>query len=191
MNILLALRQRDMTGEGAHLDIAMTDGAAAFAWFGRAQTAFGAVAPDGGTTLLTGGSPRYRLYATADGWFVAVGALEEKFWRVFCDAAALPEALRSPEADAAEAIAAVSAIIAARDAAHWRTLLEPLDCCCTVVRTLAEADADPELRARIAADTMSLDQSGVAAPSAVILISPQFRPPASAPRQLKPFTPEG
>ena len=86
LNILLALRQRDRTGQGCHLDIAMADAMPTFAWYGLAQGHATGTFPQGGQGLLTGQSPRYGLYATADGWFLAVGALELKFWRLCCEA---------------------------------------------------------------------------------------------------------
>ena len=83
INILLALRQRDRTGQGCHLDIAMTDAMFTFAGHalavGHATGAF----PGAGGARLTGGSPRYQLYPTRDGKLVACAALEQKFWLAF------------------------------------------------------------------------------------------------------------
>ena len=81
INILLALRQRDLTGEGMHLDIAMTDALFSFLWLALSDGAVGGRYPGPGEQSLAGGSPRYQLYATSDDRFLAVGALEEKFWR--------------------------------------------------------------------------------------------------------------
>jgi alpha-methylacyl-CoA racemase len=75
MNILLALRQRDLTGEGSFLDIAMADAMFTFAWFGLAQGHATGRFPGAGENMLAGGSPRYGLYETADGRYLAVGAL--------------------------------------------------------------------------------------------------------------------
>ena len=65
INILLGLRQRDATGQGVHLDIAMTDAMFTFAWyawaFGHATGKF----PGPGELRLVGASPRYQLYPTA------------------------------------------------------------------------------------------------------------------------------
>lgn len=146
--ILLALRQRDLTGEGAFLDIAMSDAMASFAWLGEAQMAATGAAPGPHQGLLTGGSPRYGLYATADGRFLALGALEDKFWARACEGLGLEPDLRDDRRDPAATRARVAAIIRSRDAAHWRATLEPLDCCATVVRTLEEAAADPHFAAR-------------------------------------------
>ena len=64
LNILLALRRRDLTGEGAHLDIAMADAMFTFAWFGLAEGHATGRFPGAAENMLAGGSPRYGLYAT-------------------------------------------------------------------------------------------------------------------------------
>ncbi len=79
VNILLALRRRDQTGEGAHLDISMADNLFPFLYWALAEGQASGRWPGRGEALVTGGSPRYRLYPTSDGRFVAVGAIEEKF----------------------------------------------------------------------------------------------------------------
>jgi crotonobetainyl-CoA:carnitine CoA-transferase CaiB-like acyl-CoA transferase len=184
MNILLALRQREATMRGQHLDIAMAAGSAAFAWYGRAHLSAYGHAPHGGETLLTGASPRYRIYATSDGWFVAVGALEDKFWRVFCDALGLADSLRGRDAMASGVIRIVAEEIASKPAAHWRAVLEPIDCCCTVVRTLEEAEIyGPRYEA------MTQTQGGLKTPLAVLPIAPELRKPQIAARPVPPLKP--
>jgi len=148
IDVLLALRQRDLTGEGAFLDVAMTDAIATFAWLAHAEMAATGRAPGPHGGLLTGGSPRYGLYATADGRYLALGALEDKFWARACEGLGLDPDLRDDGRDPAATKARVAALVRARDAAHWRAVLEPLDCCATIVRTLEEAAADPHFAAR-------------------------------------------
>src|SRR6185503_7941462 len=80
MNILLALRQRDKTGAGSYLDIAMTDAMFTFASHALASGHATGQFPGMGGARLSGGSPRYQLYPTSDGKLVACGALEQKFW---------------------------------------------------------------------------------------------------------------
>ncbi len=185
MNILLALRQRDRTGLGCHLDISMADNAATFSLLTVAAAARGAEAGNA-PRLLTGGSPRYRIYSTSDGWFVALGSLEDKFWATFCEAIDLPSALRRSDAPVDEAAGAVASIIAGRSAAEWRGLLEPLDCCCTVVRTFDEAQADAR-QAGTCFAAMARDQSGAAVQVAAVPISPQFRLGADVARVVSPL----
>ena len=86
INILLALRDRDRTGGGRHLDVSMTDNLFPLMH---------------GRSVVTGGSPRYRLYPTKDGRMLAVGALEQKFWDAFCDVVNLDPALRDDSRDPA------------------------------------------------------------------------------------------
>src|SRR3954462_7272593 len=89
INILLALRQRDLTGEGCHLDIAMADAMFTFAWFALAIGQATGRYPGPGELLIAGGSPRYQLYSTRDGKLVACAALEQKFWLCFVKAVGL------------------------------------------------------------------------------------------------------
>ncbi|MGX1788858.1 CaiB/BaiF CoA transferase family protein [Bosea sp. NPDC055332] len=188
INILLALRERDRSGQGCHLDIAMTDAMLAFSWYALAQGQALGRYPNGGEGLLTGASPRYGLYATEDGWFLAVGALEEKFWASFCEGIGLDAALRDDRRDSAATRAAIAAIIVSRPASHWREAIEPLDCCCTVVRTLDEALADPHLTARGLFDRQVEEPGGRRMVSTPLPLAPVFRDAAPA---LRPSPPVG
>lgn len=175
MNILLALRERERTGKGCHLDIAMTDAMPSFAWYGLAQGQATGRYPQGGEGLLTGGSPRYGLYRTADDWFLAVGALEPKFWETFCEAIALAAPLRDDRRDPEATRDAIAAVIMAQPAAHWRDTLEPRDCCCTVVRTLDEALSDPQWRASGLLDAQAQEPGGRRMVSVPVPLAPVFR----------------
>ncbi len=175
LNILLALRQRDFTGEGMHLDIAMSDAMFTFAWYGLAQGHATGRFPGAGENVLAGGSPRYGLYATRDGRFLAVGALEQKFWDTFCGALDLPEALRDDRRDPAATRAAITERIAAQDADEWRRRLTPLDCCCTVVASLDEAVRDPHFTARGLMRATAATPDGSRIPLAAVPIDPQLR----------------
>ena len=176
INILLGLRQRDLTGAGSHIDIAMADAPATFAWHAiLTRTVTGANPRDGGE-LFTGGEPRYRCYGTRDGRLVAVGAIEDKFWQKFCDAIGLPQDLRGWTADRAAAMTFIETAIAREDAAHWRAVLEPLDACVCVVATIEEAMTDPQFIARgLYARTATLPD-GTTVPRAFVPIAEPFRP---------------
>ena len=81
--ILAALRERDFSGEGQFVDIAMADGALAWLAMPAAGLLAGGRAPRRGELVLGGRLLCYRPYRCADGW-VAIGALEPKFWAAFC-----------------------------------------------------------------------------------------------------------
>lgn len=182
IDVLLALRLRDLTGEGAFLDVAMSDTMATFAWLAEAERRTTGVAPGPHGGLLTGASPRYGLYATADGRFLALGALEQKFWEAACEGLGLEPALRDDTRDPAATKARIAEIVRARDAAHWRAVLEPLDCCATVVRTLDEAAADPHFAARGLFDARAVWSDGVETPLAHVPLAPGLRRDAATPR---------
>jgi alpha-methylacyl-CoA racemase len=183
MNILLALRTRDKTGEGARLDIAMADAMFTFAWFGLAQGHATGRFPGPGENMLAGGSPRYGLYETADGKVVAVGALEQKFWDSFCETIGLPWPSRDDGRDPAATRQAVADLIRARPAEEWRRLLARADCCCTVLASLEEARADEQFRGR-GLFQYRVEQDGQRMPMTPLPIAPAFRPDAEFDRRV-------
>ncbi|MBO6756652.1 MAG: CoA transferase [Roseibium sp.] len=148
LNVLLALLQRQKTGRGCHLDIAMSDTMFTFGLFAHAHQAAGQVVPEYGTGLLTGGSPRYRLYPAKDDRLIAVAALEQKFWDALCDLLELPDAARDDRRDSETSAACVAAAIAGRTSREWEPLLEQADCCACLVKPFEDAIADPHFAAR-------------------------------------------
>ncbi|WP_421857001.1 CaiB/BaiF CoA transferase family protein [Oricola sp.] len=181
-NILLALIHRDRTGEGAHLDISMSDNLFPFAYWAIGQGEVTGDWPGSGDGLITGGSPRYRLYPTVDGRFAAVAALEQKFWMTFCEAIGLDDALRNDAAEPEATAAGVAAIIAARPAAHWETVFDTADCCCTVVRTLSEAMRSKHFRTRGLFDARVASPDGAEITAMPVPVARQFRADADGVR---------
>jgi crotonobetainyl-CoA:carnitine CoA-transferase CaiB-like acyl-CoA transferase len=175
INILLALRARDQTGKGVHLDIAMTDAMFTFAWnalaIGHARGQF----PASGEMRLVGASPRYQLYPTKDGKLVACGALEDKFWAAFTAAIGLAREFADDEKDAGATKAAVAKIIASRSADDWRPVLAKADCCVTIVAPLTEALRDPHFVERGLFAHHYEAQSGGTMPALPVPIASVFR----------------
>ncbi|MDH3451949.1 MAG: CoA transferase, partial [Gammaproteobacteria bacterium] len=142
MNILLALRRRERTGVGSQLDISMTDNLFPLMFWALGEHLAGNAVPERGSGWCTGGSPRYRVYATSDEGFVAVAALEERFWTKFCDVVEMPQALRDDLHDRPATTQWIATAIAARSTAHWRDSFAGADCCCNVMRSLEEVLSD-------------------------------------------------
>lgn len=174
INILLALRLAEQSGEGTHLDIAMCDNILTWQYWAMGCVEVEERTPVPGRELVTGGSPRYRLYRTADGRFAAIAALEQKFWDNLCDLLDLPEKLRDDAADPAATTAAVARVIASRPAEDWAIAFAEGDYCCSIVRDMAEAMADPHFNARglFGRRVVDGDLSTTAIPVPVV---PQFR----------------
>ena len=175
INILLALRQRDLTGYGCYLDIAMSDAMFTFAW--RALSGYwasGSLAASG-QAELTGGSPRYRLYPAKGSGLVACAALEDQFWLRFASVIGLEAALVDDKRDPAATMHSVSAIIAGRSAAEWEPVFAKADCCVTIVRSLEEALRDPHFIGRGLFAHRVRGGQGTFLTALPVPIDPQFR----------------
>lgn len=138
-NILLALIQRGKTGKGAYLDIAMTDAMFMFTWYALATMQVTGKCPGPGEMRHNGGSPRYQLYPTRDGKLVAAGPLEDHFWAAFTKTIGLGEEFIDDRKNPNATRDAIRAIIAAKNAAHWKPLFAAADCCVTIVANMEEA----------------------------------------------------
>ena len=139
VNILLALRQRDLTGNATHVEVSMTHNLQVLAYGYFATHQAGGGWPRPGAELLTGGSPRYHLYATADDRYIACAALEQKFWDRLVQLVGLDEAFHDDLDRQGTVIAALSERFASATAEHWRSVLEGEDVCTVVVATWEEA----------------------------------------------------
>ncbi|TAK47867.1 MAG: CoA transferase [Xanthobacteraceae bacterium] len=177
MNILLTLRQRDATGAGCHLDIAMADNMFTFAYGGLADGFATGHWPRPGAELLSGGSPRYQIYPTADGRFLAAAPIEDRFWVIFCDAIGLPAAERDDSADPGRVIARVKSIIAAETTDTWRARFAGRDVCVEIVATMEEAARDPAF-ARLFTHNIVAD--GRSLPALPVPVAPSLRQPNPA-----------
>jgi crotonobetainyl-CoA:carnitine CoA-transferase CaiB-like acyl-CoA transferase len=80
LGVLAALLERERSGAGQVVDAAMVDGSALLNTFLYGLIHAGVWREERGTNLLDGGAPFYDTYETADGGYVAVGALEPKFY---------------------------------------------------------------------------------------------------------------
>jgi len=151
MGILAAVIGTKATGEGRYVDVSMTDATFAHAYTGLLSVlARGQTLPRG-VDDLNGGLPGYGLYRTQDGRYMAVGALEPKFWKAFCDAIGKPElkpfGLARGE-DGEHARRELEAMFEAQPLAHWAALFDNVDCGVTPVLSFEEAMAHPQLQAR-------------------------------------------
>ena len=132
VEILAALIERERTGKGQRLVVSMTHGAHRLA----AHRLGGDPMPK----LLTGGPPCFRIYETADGRQLTVGALEPKFWHRLCELVGRPDLVeRHYDSSAAADLAEV---IHTRTLAEWLELFDDEDVCVGPVWTLEEAAAE-------------------------------------------------
>lgn len=146
--ILAALFRRERTGQGAFVDVSMTESALPFNIYNWTE----AVTADvrGGQGHLTGGLAYYRVYKASDGVPVALAALEPKFWSNFCMAVGKPEwmAFHGDGAKQPELRVLLEDLFAGRTAAEWQELLGPADCCFSIVTPLSTVHESPQYKVR-------------------------------------------
>ena len=149
---LAALLARATTGHGQVVDVAMLDGSLALAPLLLAPALHGLTETAPGEGMLTGALPGYNVYATADGRYVTLAALEPKFWEEFCQRVGRPDlAPRHIPRDAAErdeVTRELTALFRARSRDEWLALLADADACLGPVNSIGEALADPQTQAR-------------------------------------------
>jgi len=180
MNILLALRRRDATGAGSFIDVSMAECVFPFMFWALGAGFATGQWPGNGTDLLTGGSPRYRLYETRDGKVAAVAAMEQRFWTSFCAAIGLESEFIDDERDKAATIKRVTEIVAAKTAAEWLPVFDQADCCCSIVQDLRAALDDPHFKARGLFAARLTNANGQAIPAIPVPIVPPLRPGAAS-----------
>jgi crotonobetainyl-CoA:carnitine CoA-transferase CaiB-like acyl-CoA transferase len=133
--ILAALLERDRTGKGGHVVISMTHGSHRLV----AHRLGGETVP----RMLTGGLACYRIYETADGRHLTVGALEPAFFRRLTELLGRPElAERQFDSDQETLATELAEIFETRALAEWLQLLDAEDVCVGPIATIAEAASD-------------------------------------------------
>src|SRR5262245_20560677 len=149
--VLAALLARERTGRAAIIDVAIYDAALQWMLFPSARRLVDGADADPRQLPLRGEAARYNVYETADGKWLALGALEQKFWTAFCEHIGRPDlaALHdTPGAEQARALADVRALIRTRTRDEWLAHFAGVDVCLTPVNSLEEALRDPQVAAR-------------------------------------------
>jgi crotonobetainyl-CoA:carnitine CoA-transferase CaiB-like acyl-CoA transferase len=143
------LFHRGRGADGMLLDVSLME--TVLAWQGPSLTAAarGTPLPRAGG-MISGGAAWYQVYRTADDRFMAVGAIEHKFWHAFCGAVERPDWIaRHAEPMPQHALAAeVAALFASQPLAHWAALFDRVDCCVEPVLDPTEVPDHPHVRER-------------------------------------------
>ena len=142
VGVLAALVERTRSGEGQVVDAAMVDGAASLMDVFYTMDAIGTHGGPRGTNFLDGGAPFYRTYATADGRWVAVGALEPAFFTALLDGLGLDPADVPAQWDTAtwpELSATIGSVFATATRDEWAERFAGSDACVTPVLERSEA----------------------------------------------------
>ncbi|MDQ1743344.1 MAG: alpha-methylacyl-CoA racemase [Pseudonocardiales bacterium] len=151
VGLLAAVLSARSTGAGQVVDASMVDGAAYLATMVRTLHGHGQWRDEREANIFNGGAPNYRCYACSDGGYVAVGALEPKFWNTLLATLGLdPAGTPSPmdPARTVELTDLLAGIFAGRPRDEWAELFADTDACVAPVLTLGEAPHYRQNRAR-------------------------------------------
>jgi len=151
MGVLAALVERASSGRGQVVDASMVDGAALLTAGLHGLRNIGLWNKGRGHNMLDGGAPFYDTYETADGRYVAVGAIEERFWGDLCKVLELDPAEVAGRLDPAQWPAVKEKLadrFRTRTRDEWAARAEGTDACLTAVLTPEEAREHPHNVAR-------------------------------------------
>ncbi|PRC47289.1 carnitine dehydratase, partial [Mycobacterium sp. ITM-2017-0098] len=186
VGIVAALYEREHSGEGQVIDAAMVDGVSMLSQMAWTMKAVGSLRDERESFLLDGGAPFYRTYETADGGYVAVGAIEPQFYAALLDGLELADDELPQQMDRAS-FPAMHRLFAERFAAktrdEWTEIFAGTDACVTPVLTWREAARSDHLRARETMVTVQgVDQAAPAprfsrTPSGPVGLPPQQATP--------------
>ncbi len=146
--ITTALYEREKTGKGNFVNVAMTDCVLPLMALPLAMQQFKSEHVNASNFELAGSIANYNIYECADGKFVALGALEPKFWIGFCDAVNKPEWKGKVFADEETTRALkqeVALLFKSKPRNEWIAFLQHTDCCITPVNDLKEVLNDEYL----------------------------------------------
>ncbi len=167
--ILSALHERQRSGEGQVVDVAMAEGALSLLTSMFGYAAAGIHTPRRGHNLLDGGVPYYGIYETADGRYITLAPLEPGFFAAMLDALGLDRGWLGKRNDPEtwpELQTQIAAVVRTRTQQEWSDLLERGDSCFAPVLPLQETKAYPHFASRRSVVTVD----GIAQPG----ITPRF-----------------
>jgi alpha-methylacyl-CoA racemase len=151
LGIVAALYERERSGKGQVVDAAMVDGVSILAQMMWTMKSIGSLKDERESFLLDGGAPFYRTYETADGKYMAVGAIEPQFFAQLLTGLGLsvddvPNQLDVGAFDAMRQTFTERFVSKTRD--EWTTIFAGTDACVTPVLNWTEAAANEHLVAR-------------------------------------------
>ncbi len=148
---LSALLARNKSGKGQKVDVSMLDAILPLMTLQIAHYHAAGITPGRGEAALSGGLACYGVYQCADSKYIALGILEEKFWKAFCKMMERPEWLArqfaiGEEADKLRMEIATLFKIKSRD--EWIAAARKYDACLTPVLEIEEIEKDPQIKIR-------------------------------------------
>jgi alpha-methylacyl-CoA racemase len=148
--VMCALFERASSGRGQVVDAAMVDGAALLSTFQHGWLEGGQWIDERGVNILDGAAPYYDTYETSDGLYIAVGAVEPKFYAAFLERLAVDvdPASQDDRSTWDETRAKIGSAILQRRRDEWCEIFHESESCVTPVLGMREAPHHPHNQAR-------------------------------------------
>lgn len=165
LGIVAALYERERSGKGQVIDAAMVDGVSILAQMAWTMKATGSLKDERESFMLDGGAPFYRTYETADGKYMAVGAIEPQFFAQLLSGLGLSAGdVNQLDVSAFPEVHKLFAEkFASKTRDEWTEIFAGTDACVTPVLTWREAAQNEHLRARSTLVTVNgVDQASPA-----------------------------
>jgi alpha-methylacyl-CoA racemase len=149
MGVLAALLERQTSGEGQVIDVAMVDGVSSLLSMAHGQQSAGMMPDSRGSSLLDGGAPYYDTYKCSDGQYMSVGAIEPQFYEALRATLELPDLPAQGDHSAWPKMREMLAEkFATKTREEWTAIFDDVDACVAPVMWLSEAKNNPHLVAR-------------------------------------------
>lgn len=151
LGIVGALHRQLQTGEGCYLDVAMLDGLVSLFNMHIGRYFATGREEQKGEMMLSGGIVCYNTYATSDDRYIALGALEEKFWIAFCKGVGredLIDVQMSPAIAENPAYRETASVFKGRTLDEWISFAGKVDCCLTPILNMQEVLKNEQLETR-------------------------------------------
>ena len=150
--VVAALFKAKMKGRGRYIDSAMLDGTLSLNQVALAGLMSSPKNPPSrGEEFLSGGSPCYQVYETKDKKFMALGAMEKKFWENFCRTVKREDLISQHMLMGEKARPLYRELVSlfqSKTQNEWSEMFREVEACCTPVLTLKETLSDPHVNSR-------------------------------------------
>jgi crotonobetainyl-CoA:carnitine CoA-transferase CaiB-like acyl-CoA transferase len=146
--ILAAIVHREKTGEGQYLDVSMLDSVISWLSIHAGKYFMDKELPKRGEMPLSGRYACYQVYPTRDERYMSLGALEPKFWKIFCEAVGRRDLILKQFIEGEERLRIIEEIqnlFKTKTQKEWVDLFRNVDACCEPILTLEEVSHHPQV----------------------------------------------
>ncbi|UPM55224.1 CaiB/BaiF CoA transferase family protein [Gottfriedia acidiceleris] len=148
IGILMAIVERERSGNGQFIDVSMLDGALSWLQLTLPDFLASNIQPKRGEHKLFGRNANYAVYETKDNRYLSVGSTEQKFWNEFCKTIGREDfcqKINSSIEEQDQMKAVIQSIIIQKTLQEWMEIFDYVDTCVTPLNRFEDLEKDPHL----------------------------------------------